>query len=162
MFAKEKDSKFTCFELGKMFRNIQLLVNLMNEVNSTAVIGALSGVTITQAVSLSIVIRLAPEAAQHPVPLSIFLMSFLQFLIMIFVTLGGLGELYSVSDEVMENLKVSLRRENSFKGKWKQKFVKSCNVLKVKVGFVSYMDKTTALTMLDIANDLTINILLLG
>lgn len=147
-----------------MFRHVQYLMILENEAVQAALFFAVPAAVLVQAIVVTNTLRtpLTPE-------------NMIQFIVMIFLSFncvshtimvyGGQANIFTSSESGMANIKtylISLKGKSRKEVLWKRKFYSSCAVLKVKIGSVNFFDQLTPLVMIDQANDLTINFLLLG
>ncbi len=74
--------------------------------------------------------------------------------------LGGMMRTYSMSKEVLANLK-RLSFESRRERVWCRKFLKSCDKLKIAFGDCNFLDELTPLRCLDVSVNLSVLILLL-
>ncbi len=121
------------------------------------------------AVGMSISIRLARSISEDILIFGLFLVVALNCAFAIIVLAGGIAQMQKLSSEILQDIRCninqnpkSLRKLSRFEFRWERRFYLACPDLKAKIGSVSYMDGLTPLNLLDQANDLTINFLLLS
>lgn len=120
-----------------------------------------------------------PWISENIVPLLVFSVIGIEAIFLVVTSVGGMAGVYTESVDVTRKLQKSFGviggggfrhltkvgcgyTERSKEVKWKQRFYKSCNVIKIRFASINFVDRLTPLTCVDFANGLTLQWLLLG
>lgn len=161
--------KMSCIRSNKlavMYRSIQVLVVLVNEIQQWGFVGAIVlGGVLFQAFCACTVTQL-PWTSENIIPLGILSVITFNSMFTIIIVVGGMGTVYVESRTALIKLKESVAGKNQIKGrydvKWTRMFHKSCNLIKIRFGSINFVDQLTPLNCIDFANGLTVQLLLLN
>lgn len=146
-----------------MLRHIQYLTILKNEALQSILFFLVPMAALVQAMVFTNTLRtpLSPENMIQFIAKMLLCFNTISHTLLVY---GGQATIYTSSEEGMASVKrhISKLLKNRRERLLKRKFYKSCPLLKVKIGAVNFFDQLTPLVMLDQANDLTINFLLLS
>jgi len=140
-----------------MYRHIQCLANLNNIIGQKFLLGVV--VTDTVAIAFCFLGLLRLKLLHENIAV-VFVIGalLLNSIICLLVLSGGLVHVYIESKLVLCKLKrVHIY---GFDGKWKARFLKSCPFIKTKIGANNFLEEQTPLNLIDVALQLTVEILL--
>lgn len=147
-----------------VYRKIQYLSNLMNELQRWRVTGSLVvGIVSCFAVSAASVVRLT-WSAENIIAIMLFISSLSTAIAATVCVVGGQANVYKKSNSVLKLLRkrtvLHCSDKKSKLGKWKHRFYWSCPPIKVGFGSLNFVDQFTPLNILDFGVHLTVQIIL--
>lgn len=156
-------------EVYKKYRQIHILAKLGNDVQQmTLTVGTIALGIISQPISLVALIRLQYSASTL-IPFMFVGLTFLETVLFMVVCVGGWS-----GSGIYQESKVLLRAYNRHiveftaigewtgnRNRWAQRFIKSCQLIKIRFGSLNFIEERTPLNCLDFANNLTVELLLL-
>ncbi len=167
------------FNTAVVYRSIQILACIANEIQqkvfvSTVVIAA----TIMTSICTTTVVKL-PWTSGNIMPLLMFSIVGVNCVLAIVTSVGGMASVYTESVKVTRKLQKSIGIIGGggyrtfvnvnrvcmgrwLEIKWKQRFYRSCVPIKIRFGSINFVDRLTPLACLDLANGVTLQLLLLG
>lgn len=142
-----------------MFRGIQILVDEFNRFHATyLILNKIFVFTVALVLGVYSSIRLSYIL---PAPQMLILRwGAVDCLVGIVIDFGVKAQIYLVSSELKTKHRNAVLR-NLLQNKWFNRWVKSCPDLKVKIGSVNYVDKSTPLHLLSFCLDQVVSLLLL-
>lgn len=149
------------------YRHIQILTVLNNEVQQKSLMTFVFLCAILcQAVTMTSLVILT-WSSENAFSICLFLILNLEAAGAILVYFTGVASVYTVSKSAIDQLKKRLRfhsktRYRKSELKQRQKFYESCAPLKIRFGTVNFVDALTPLHSMELANNLTIQLLLLN
>lgn len=154
-----KSNCYSVYKTGLMYRHLQVLARIMNivqqGVHMTVLIVA---AVIIQAVSSTILVRI-PVTLRNVPNILVFSIILVDATLACVVCLGGLAAVHSESEKVYQKMKAKEVNGHSI---WQHRFLKSCQLIKIRFGSFNYVDRETPLNCINMANALTVQLLLLG
>lgn len=169
-FSKAK-STVSRNEAMKLYREVQILGNLCNDIQQKIMVTSLVLIGIViHAFTFSSFVRLIGHTE---LDLSIRLMSLMMFgmlaadtLVVIVVVFGGMSMLHKKSCFIIQDVRQLLHDSQisnltSTERKCYLKWIKSCSIVKIKFGTVNFIEELTPLNLLSCSHGLSIQLLLL-
>lgn len=144
-----------------IYRRIQVLSIYMNEIQRWGLTGngAIS-VVLVFTFNLTGLVRALGKSAD-PVMISFFLFLIGCACVWNSAGLGAQANIHTTSLEVLQDLRQCCRANRCMHGKWLQTFYRSCSTVKVGLGSINFIERSTPLTILSYSVDCTVNFLLL-
>ncbi|CAL8146090.1 unnamed protein product [Orchesella dallaii] len=149
-----------------VYREIQVLSILNNIINQTVIFVLTTGVIFLLALCLTATIRLEWHM-EHMLAVAFFGIISIDCFLFLLVCVGGMVGPYVESRKALETLKRQhpssgfARRGSRYSFRWLQRYVKSCFLIKVKMGKDNFLEELTPLNCVNLAISVTVNILLL-
>lgn len=168
MFEQKSNSDFdeqTAYETGQMYRAMQQLCLICNQVQKGAVMSCtIFGGIIIDAMSTSIIIWI-PWSRDNLFWLLSFGVTGINAGLELLIILGGMAGIYQKSCILLHRLQKEKsgigQKRGGLASKWRKRFYRSCVPIKCEFGKMFFVDICTPIVSLDCANALTVNILLL-
>ncbi|CAL8146084.1 unnamed protein product [Orchesella dallaii] len=149
-----------------VYREIQVLAILNNIINQSAIFVLTAGVIVLLALCLTATIRLEWHM-ENIFAVAFFGIMSIDCFLFLLVCVGGMVSPYVESRKALETLKRQrpknefVRRGSRYCYRWLQTYVKSCFLIKVKMGKDNFLEELTPLNCVNLAINVTVNILLL-
>ncbi len=148
------------YQRGMIFRSMQLLTGLINELQAGSLIPVIvSLTTLISAFALSTLVKGSNSDMLFVATLFLLLAD---CCLVVLVILGQMAIMHSRSRTILDTMK---RRTTVFLSaldrKWEQRFYRSCSYLKFMIGSVNFVDELTPLNCLQFSVTLSVNVLLL-
>lgn len=149
------------YEKLSIFRHIQLLATLCNEIQQKVVIPIMMiGTIIAVAVGLSFAVHTPITSGNLPV-LVILMIGGVDSALFLIFGLGGLAQVYKESSVTFEKITTTFATQTGRKLKWARRYLRSCAPIKMKFGGNNFVDEVTPLNCISHAIQLSVQILLL-
>lgn len=150
------------FKTLPVYRHVQLLTNLSNSIQQKGIIpGLLVECTTVSGVILAFLVQ-TPASSENLLVLLTLTLTCVDCVLFILLCLGTLAIVYKESRVTCEKIRLDLASIVDWnERKWTQKFLKSCSVLKMKLGGSNFVEELTPLNCLDNALQIAVQILLL-
>jgi len=166
MYNLRKDGGRTRVQekMTKLYREIQVLGVLNNCILKTSTLVLTLIVIFLVASSITLFVKL-DRSLENALALAFFLLVGIQSFIFLLICLGGMSGPYVESGKVIETFKrevLCTKTKPGFEYKWLQRFVRSCAPVKVKIGENNFIERETPLKCVDVAFNITLNLLLLS
>lgn len=162
----------TSDDLFLEYREFYILATLANNLQQSSVnIATIAGAISAQPIILVSLLKLKYSTSTL-VPMLLLTVTFLEAMQFIVIFVGGWAGIYAESKALLNSYGRYIARSHSYaykagftskvKLKWMRRFVKSCQLIKIRFGSLNFIEELTPLTCLDFANNLTIQLLLLS
>lgn len=144
-----------------VYRHVQLLANVSNNIQQHAIISApLVECTIAAGVTLAFLVQTAGTPDNMPA-LVIMIMACVDSTLFLFLCLGTLAIVYKESRFTLQRIKVNLTNIGCrMERRWTRKFLRSCSIIKMKFGENNFVDELTPLNCLSHALQICMQVLL--
>lgn len=122
---------------------------------------------IIQSLSTTTLVRLTWSLGNFP-DIAVFSIIWVDATLACVVCVGGLAGVYSQSLKVHQKMRAKIRSFTTMPTrkmmnlKWYQRFWKSCPLIKIRFGGFNFVDRETPLNCIHMANELAVQLLLLG
>lgn len=160
--------KSSALQVSKQYRTLQVLGTIMNGVQQKVWITyTIVGTIMCQCLSFSLVIKtIQTKSYNHNlILLGVFSVVGLNDVLLLSFLVGGMAQVMEESHKLIRQWKkppstlgIKICREKL----WESRFVKGCDIIKVRFGALNFIDKVTPLNCLDFANEITVHILLIA
>ncbi|CAL8087603.1 unnamed protein product [Orchesella dallaii] len=151
-----KDKTKSPYKKVLFFRQLQLMLISHNWIHkSYAVVAALGQSVFLMTICLYCLVNL--HASLLPVHVSFFLSTAAQCFTTIIAVGGTLGDVYSNSGQLLEDIKAEIPLQ---KNTWFRRSFKSWPVQKIRFGQVNFLDRLSPVTLVDFSINLTLNMVL--
>lgn len=132
-------SDWSRFRTAIMYREIQILVTMFNDIHESFTISSTMVVTIIlQLVSMYTIVKTEFTISNIPI-IVVFLLLIINIFMFMFCSLDIMGDVLEVSKGIVGELKLKERTH------WLKRFHKSCFPLKIKFGASNFVEKITPL-----------------
>lgn len=154
--------KPNAFKALFIYRHIQLLTNLSNDIQQKWIIPApLFGALVGSGAGLAVLVQI-PASSENLVILLIMAIIWADFILFLLICLGTFATLYKESKATVQKIKLSLAEiSDRIERIWARKFLRSCGALKVKFGANNFVEELTPLNCLSYSLQISVQILLL-
>lgn len=154
--------KFNKLEKFSVYRHIQRVANLCNEVQQKILVPSMIAASvILLGVSLAFLINTPATSANAPVLMIMMIVCVDTSLVLVF-GLRGFAQIYEGSGKILHQVRCGLLDASGRKKrKWIIRFVKSCGVIRMKFGGNNFVEKLTPLCCICQAIQIAIQILLM-
>ncbi|CAL8108039.1 unnamed protein product [Orchesella dallaii] len=162
-FFRAKYRISTVFHNAKVYRFIQLLNLFLNRILQRVLISFIAEAILLTALSLVAMVRLDWKS-YNMVSLVLAGLLLANSLSFFNISLGGMVGVYTKSAKVLQaaNRIARVGRGHSqAERKWLMKFYRSCPLLKMRIGYCNFLDGVTPLVCIDVAINLTVQLLLI-
>lgn len=153
---------FQLYEKTAQYRTLQVLGILMNEIQQKFLITSLViAATLILSCGMTVVVQM-PFTKGNLLQLSVFLVLMTDSALLLIVILGNMSKVLVQSHRIFEVVRTHMTTQKISDRKQMEKFLKSCNFVKVRFGTLNYIDSLTPIKCIDFANDLTVQLLLIN
>ncbi|CAL8146391.1 unnamed protein product [Orchesella dallaii] len=149
---------------SKMYRFIQVLSLLMDEILQDVLLTLMGEAILLTAFSLMAMVKLDRNISNAPW-LGVLGLLLINSICVFTILLGGMVGVHDKSEQGLRDVKNFARHQRRLRQKdrmWLTKFCKSCAPIKVKIGYSNFLEKKTPLMCISFAIDLTVQLLLLA
>lgn len=145
-----------------VYRHIQLVANLLNEVQQKIIVPTSIGISITiSGVSLALLTSI-PATTENLLLLLFMRLVWINTSLFLIFGLRVSADVQNNSVETMHRIGANLRYvTGDLEKKWVRRFAKSCGIIKIKFGGNNFVDSLTPLRCISHSLQITVQILLL-
>lgn len=163
--------------IALMYRNIQILAKIGNEIQQRSFMMAMVLVAMAFLAGCTPLLIITPFHSDNLMALGTFGVLIFHGYLVVVVFLGGMASIYRKSNEVRRHFyselhvlgggeKTSMEilgrsKTNHRPFKWKRCFLQSCPLIKIRFGSLYFVDELTPLNIVNLSNDLSVQVLLM-
>lgn len=170
--ARQTNRMFYELHTAMIYRSIQYLAGLMNEIQQYILLIVIVGLIFGQSSSTALMIILSTGTG-NSFNVLIFLVIMMECIAATMVVFGGMSITFlesqkcfqELQQDLVERYKMKYNRERKLSAlefKWRKRFYKSCGLITFRFGSLNFVDQRTPLNCVDFANGMTVQLLLLG
>lgn len=168
---------YQTYDSAVIYRTIQVLACIANEIQQKVFMSVIV-IAATFLISLcTATVVWLPWTIDNLLSILMFLTIGIDCTLAVVTSVGGMAGVYTESVKVIRKLQTSIgiiggggyrnlvgRGDGcgSMEVKWKQRFYRSCMSIKIRFASINFVDRLTPLACVDFANDLTLQLLLIG
>lgn len=152
------------FKIRVQYRTLQCLGILFNEILQKVIVTAVVVCTIVFQAFCSAILISPRDSQKGWIEMGFMILMIVNSVAVLLLLMGGLAGVYVMSNDVLE---IAMRHtlvpvKNCRRSrKIDVRFLRSCQCIKVGLGDLNFVDKTTPLNCIDFSNALTLQLLLL-
>ncbi len=153
--------RISIYNKGLIFRHIQVLASMLNEIQSGAAI--LLILCIPTIIIAMVALTLVQGSNTDFVFVATLIVLLIDCFLVIMALFGQMSTLCEKSSEILNKMLMKRYSAKLSRGqKWEQRFYKSCSPIKVMISSGAYVDALTPLNCLHLSMTLSANMLLLN